>query len=331
MSAKETYDKKIFAIGIIILIIGIGLGAFVFLTIKGAYPKVNATMPDKKIMLTVVEDAKKAVATATADHTIPTLKSGADEQHTFDLFAAPTLWLREGSTTPIDVYEGEPIHPPVPNKWFIENGLAQEISMSNVLSMDSDGDGYTNQEEFEAQTNPKDADSHPSLIDKVEVTKVTSRTIRLAFTSDDDGYGFQSLAPNDNPIWKDTAKKLSDSFGKAPDEKRFRLVKINKQPATGDEAEDTVIATVEDQRPTKEEAQYTIKKGKKNAFSIKDSTAKMVVTAGTESGKEFDAEQGATFKIPGDTKITFILVSIEGQTVTVKEKASGKEHTLTVK
>lgn len=56
--------------------------------------------------------------------------------------------------------EKTPIFPPVPNQWLIDNDL--DYSNPNLLSEDSDGDGFTNLEEWQGSDPYQSPGSHPS-------------------------------------------------------------------------------------------------------------------------------------------------------------------------
>ncbi|MBC8001479.1 MAG: hypothetical protein H7X97_02730, partial [Opitutaceae bacterium] len=78
------------------------------------------------------------------------------------------------------------IRPPVPNSWFIENGL--DILVTSILEDDTDQDGFTNLEEWtgidpaepgKQATDPQNKNSHPPFINKLRLVKFISRPFRL--------------------------------------------------------------------------------------------------------------------------------------------------------
>ena len=72
-------------------------------------------------------------------------------------------------------------HPPVPNGWLEEFQLP--IAVADVLLQDPDGDGFSNREEWEHQTNPTQKESHPSFIAKLKLKSVANEPFRLVFAS----------------------------------------------------------------------------------------------------------------------------------------------------
>lgn len=54
---------------------------------------------------------------------------------------------------------------PIPNSWFLKNKLP--LFKPGIAQEDSDGDGFTNEEEWAAGTDPMEPDSHPPLVTKL--------------------------------------------------------------------------------------------------------------------------------------------------------------------
>lgn len=93
-------------------------------------------------------------------------------------------------TTLIDPRTGPPLHPPVPNKWLIDNNL--DILDNNVLNEDPDGDGFTNLDEWMGTkgdgsdaTNPQDKNSHPPYWTKLRLVQYIRQPFRLLFNAYD--------------------------------------------------------------------------------------------------------------------------------------------------
>lgn len=77
--------------------------------------------------------------------------------------------------------DGSPIHPPVPNKWFDQNGL--DLLDPQVLVQDQDKDGFSNLEEFNAKTDPQSPQSHPEYITKLRLKRIIKKPFRFIFKS----------------------------------------------------------------------------------------------------------------------------------------------------
>ena len=84
-----------------------------------------------------------------------------------------------GQDTLIDPFEpnSPPLHPPIPNRWFLDRGLEDRLLDTDVLDQDPDKDGFTVLDEYLGQTDPLDPASHPPY--------------RLKFEAYDDDGSFQ--------------------------------------------------------------------------------------------------------------------------------------------
>ena len=83
-----------------------------------------------------------------------------------DLFTGVPLFVDKANPKkPVDLPKSPDIHPPIPNQWWIENRI--DPGYGDSPQRDEDKDGFTNQEEFTAKTNPTDDRSHPNLIQKL--------------------------------------------------------------------------------------------------------------------------------------------------------------------
>lgn len=67
----------------------------------------------------------------------------------------------------------------IPNPWFLENNLP--LLDPNVGRQDPDGDGFWNEDEFRAKTNPNDPKSHPPFYTKLFVKEFIRVPFRLKF------------------------------------------------------------------------------------------------------------------------------------------------------
>jgi len=57
------------------------------------------------------------------------------------------------------------------------------IADADVLTQDSDADGFTNLEEWQVHTNPVDKDSHPTYLTKLNLKSFSEEPFRLMFSS----------------------------------------------------------------------------------------------------------------------------------------------------
>ena len=84
------------------------------------------------------------------------------------------------------------VHPPVPNDWFEKFGLP--IEDADVLDQDPDKDGFTNLDEWQGGTDPKNKDSHPDYLTKLHLVSATEEPFRYIFSSRiKDTFGINSI------------------------------------------------------------------------------------------------------------------------------------------
>ena len=251
------------------------------------------------------------------------------------IFFSTELWQitldSARKNTIIDIHDPKAtnIHGDVPNSWFLSNGLADALGRSDGLSIDSDSDGFTNAEEFAAETRPMDAASYPNLVGKtgvpkLEVVKVeTARAFLMVenmFASDakPETAGLRVYAKDSDtkPICKKTLK-VGDSFGltdKGP-QTRFTVVAFEKKDFpdfTGAMSPENVVR-IRDNETAAKDKEFVIRAGKSTSPKekgtpnekgrrISDTTATLRVTAGSALGKPegtFKVALYDTFDVPG--------------------------------
>lgn len=84
------------------------------------------------------------------------------------------------------------VHPPVPNEWLEEFGLA--ITEADILTQDPDGDGFSNLEEWLGHSNPAKKESHPPYLFLLKLKSFAQEPFPLVFSSSvGDSYAINSL------------------------------------------------------------------------------------------------------------------------------------------
>ncbi len=338
MSDKENYDKILLTSGIVL---GLGMAAWGVLTFTGLSDthKLNTAIPDKAPEKPAgIATAKSINEQLLADHVLKPIKIGNQE---YVGFVAPKLWVKIGDSVPFDIIAGPAIHGDIPNKWFLDNGLAEDFVFDDVLSRDPDGDGFTVEEEYRAGTHPNDAASHPDLTDKLLIADkgIKMQGFYLIFNqAEGDKYTFKAQARNEQELWKDSVT-LNSNFGVrkgSKDPARFQLVSVVekefKHPSM-DMTEKALEATVKDLKATKNGQTYTVRMGAKYRQTILDRKVILTITAGPNSGESFEVEEGADFVIPGTKAPVFTMKAIDNaeQTVTIADKKTGTRKTISKK
>lgn len=90
----------------------------------------------------------------------------------------------ENKVTLVDPYDANTtniIHPPVPNRWLIDN--KQDLLSANALQDDTDGDGFNALDEYVGKTDPNDKDSHPPYLTKLFLKEFRRIPFRLLFAA----------------------------------------------------------------------------------------------------------------------------------------------------
>jgi hypothetical protein len=84
------------------------------------------------------------------------------------------------------------VHAPVPNEWFEKYSLA--IEDADALEQDPDKDGFTNLDEWQGNTDPTNAQSHPDYITKLHLVSATEEPFAYIFASrTKDKFGLNSV------------------------------------------------------------------------------------------------------------------------------------------
>ena len=239
-----------------------------------------------------------------------TWNQALDGERSVDLFTGIPLFVSSLSPEkPLDLLKDAPVHPPIPNVWWITSRL--DPGFADSPSRDPDQDGFSNLEEFSAQTDPNDAKSLPSLINKLMYVKDESLAWVLR-----PGYGSEGSFPFNYQDTKGGVNKTGAAdmiapggllFAKAPMMNRFKLLgsevrkKLNKKMNI---EEDITIVRIEDQLPNKKGTVYEVpsplSEDHKSEYLNYDRTAIFSLEALGLNGKEFKVEENTKFALPPD-------------------------------
>ncbi|MFC5454860.1 Amuc_1099 family pilus-like system protein [Prosthecobacter fluviatilis] len=190
------------------------------------------------------------------------------------------------------------------------------IFSPNVGDLDADSDGFSNLEEFNGKTDPRDASSLPPHTNKLFLIKRISHDYILQLKGGSDGtFQIKRLAPTVSSVFK----PLNEEFGFDKGTLRFKILSAEKKT-------------------------ITTKFGPKDAFALKmyDMSTKKEFTLeeGTDVNlAEYEAEfefrwkkrrvipglkEGGTFQLPGLGKSYYILKLEENKAVISPLGADGK-------
>lgn len=183
---KKNYAQVILAVVALVLlamsvVLILNAGSFedTFASIRGQVAHNNKIVPLDIRSIELAQEALKKPAAWTT------------KQGTSFLFVSKKYLVMNGSLRN-PTADSEPLYPPVPNKWFVQNDL--DFLDQNVLTEDPDGDGFNNLEEWTGMdpsrpgvqsTNPKDKNSHPPYLLKLRLVKIIRVPFRVRFNAYD--------------------------------------------------------------------------------------------------------------------------------------------------
>jgi hypothetical protein len=360
---KKSYEKLILAI---CALAGVGVAYL-------GYSKNSAVETDFEFLSkesgksdTAVDGAAKVTSTL-ATVTQPVMLEQAtigENKRPVDNFVGVSLFAKkpakgEKVAKPVDPVLDSPIHPPIPNVWWLENRI--DPGFGDSPQRDEDKDGFSNLEEFEAKTNPCDSKSLPGLIQKLQFVKYESVGYFLWFSSSlgpqkyqfkivelppafesapaiqqESFLGQSNLKFNRTKDFIGTDTNIFDEgFGKD----RFKLKSVAEKEVTNEATKLTSkneFALIEDLAPNKKEEFEIPKmpKSKERPGTVRyDRSAVLMLNAAGEEGKEFKVQENTTFSLPsskGDN--AYLLKKVSSGSITVEYKdAAGQPQTIEIK
>jgi hypothetical protein len=307
----KNFEKVLLGVG---GVCAIGFAALGFMKLSAVETEFAASVPPTgKDDVTIPEApaTAKAVSSLTSNRSIEAADA-ADRK--VDLFTGIPLFVDKNNLTdPVDPIGGSRVvHPPIPNKWWIDHGA--DMTYADSPQRDDDGDGFSNLDEFEAGTHPVDADSIPPLIFKLAYLKDESIKWYVEFGLESDGKWAPKLL-GESPDKKRFSNRVSaaemlspgDSFfiDKQPFQNRFKFIGIAQKEVTSARTnltQNVNVAEYEDLKPNKKgtryESQYGLPDAEIDANAYFDRTAVLELQAIGESGKQFKVEEGTNFALP---------------------------------
>jgi hypothetical protein len=261
-----------------------------------------------------------------------------------DLFTGIPLFISiKSPEVPIDLLDKSqaPVHPPIPNQWWIDHRL--DPGYADSPNRDPDDDGYTNLEEFKDHTDPNDAKSHPLLIWKL--TYVKDESLGWVVRP---GYGSAGKFSFKYADTKGARNSVSASemvgvnglfFSKEPMKNRFKLLssEVRKEHNNSINADQEItFVKIEDQKENKKGTVYEIpsplSESLQNKYLNYDRTAVMSLKAIGFSGREIKVEENTRFALPPDAPSKdYLLKKVTVDTVEVEySDTSGVKKSVTI-
>jgi hypothetical protein len=319
---KAKYDRLLLGVfGVIAVIVG-GLLLMKVLGFKGNFPNRPVAEEKSDFGTTKAGEQIKDALEALKKETVvkAPVKDGVD----ISLFSSVPIIRMAGEKENREVLspDSAPIRPPVSNRWLYDNGL--DIRRVDILEIDTDGDKFTNLEEFNAdpKTNPRDATSHPPVSAKIYYVECLKDPLTFRFNTyvDDADLTFRRTEPADK-AYNTRNLKVGGSFAEERDgtEMRFRLDKTEGP-------ENAKIATVTDLK-TKE----VIKVKLGETFERPILSAKVTCNHGTPEEKIVKKGETLTFEAEPDVTYEVKELTTEELTLEYTPKGAAEKKTLTLK
>ena len=213
---KQKYDIVILAFATLLLVSNAGW--IVMNRMEPVQVQPALTVPKENAIPSLNLDAVRQAA-ALADS--PTkwksssdLPEGTPERGS--LLVSRRYLLKDGKLIDPLAEGSDQLHPPISNDWLLANGL--DYTDMNIKEKDSDGDGFSNLEEFEKKTNPNDPKDAPPSFNKLKLVAFKPVPFRLEFKGDPSGDGkeFQINLKDLKGSARSQYRKIGDQIEGAP-------------------------------------------------------------------------------------------------------------------
>lgn len=309
--AKKNYDTVILGLFTALFVFN---AAFLYFESSGfisSLPTASENTTNKSKATPAETTAIKAAMVITEKPFLWNEKSASNEERG-NLFVS-RLFILKGDKLIDPIESQEQLHPPITNAWLIKFGL--NYADANVKDQDADGDGFTNLEEFNAKSDPKNKASTPPKFTKLRFIKFEQKPFMLVFKGNPDGEGkeFQINANNARTQFK----KLNETIDGAP----YKIIayapkKGEKNGVPIDLSELTVENT---------ETQVTIVLVVKKETNDPTSFGEFFNVLTNE---KFRLQKGEEFTIKPDVNTKLKLIDISSTEAKIQDVATGTTSTL---
>ena len=198
--------------------------------------------------------------------------------------------------------------------WFKKHNL--NLDDPGMLDADPDGDGFSNRDEFLADTNPKDAESRPGMHKFIKLREYTE--VRLPFVL--------------RSVEGDTARVEYDSDGTKAQEKVKKGETIRGTKLKVDRVETRTEFDKHGEKVDMTQIVMTDGDTGERVVALKDTptrTSASFATLVDAEGKSVQkVREGDTFEWPSEPGVRYKVIDLRHDQVVVKEQQSGKTITI---
>ena len=179
---KQKYDIVILAVATLLLVSNAGWIAMN--RMEPVQVQTALTVPQENAIPSLDLDAVRQAATLADSPTkwkssSPDLPAGTPERGY--LLVSRSYLLKDSKLIDPLAEGSDQLHPPITNDWLLANRL--DCTDMNIKEKDSDGDRFSNLEEFEKKTNPNDPKDAPPSFNKLKLVSFKSVPFLLKFKS----------------------------------------------------------------------------------------------------------------------------------------------------
>ena len=239
------------------------------------------------------------------------------------LFVSIPIVEIDGGTIDMLSPDARQIRPPVSNGWLLAHDL--DFLSKNVLAQDPDGDGYSNEEEWNGKTDPRSADSHPPYAEKIVLVERKAQMYRVMFAAKPDDRRFQ-IKRLASARWPKEDNSYP-AMGELTDDKHIRIDAYEEKTAVnpiGINVDASVLSVTYMPQGSKHKLIRRI------VEEIPTYYAELKFLL--EPGKTFHVKEGDTFPLARDPGKKYRLIKVTPETATIAyETAPGQEQTIEIK
>jgi hypothetical protein len=145
----------------------------------------NSVTPNNTVEIEQRKTLALAYEKFSKDYIFAPKEISGNEVQSFVSFPLYSIKGRPGVQSLTDDFE---IHEGMSLRWWKQYDL-KDYTRKDGPELDADKDGFTNREEFDGNTDPTDADSHPDFIAKLKIIGATSKEFEMNWTRVNDEKG----------------------------------------------------------------------------------------------------------------------------------------------
>ena len=202
------------------------------------------------------------------------------------LVSSPVVKSADGQEIPLLDANAAQLRPPIANSWLYDYDL--DLTRKDIAELDDDGDGYTNLEEFEGKSNPRNRTDVPPFYTKLAYKECVKEPLSLKFAIYNNGE--IQLSRTEPKPSKSAFLKVGDVF---PVEPRFKVTKV--------EMRESKEAGITDQKPVLIIEDANAKEAPPMEIKLGQTVERPKLSAriaDTLSKKEFTLKEGEEFELP---------------------------------